>query len=555
MPPPVEISQWLQKQYPKPRVDPEWLEGCYNWITESHQLDPATQLEEIIGHVNTQLLSSDFTDSMLRGTGLSPNVNALKKCTMKGLQILLELVSLTEIAHSAFNLMNVRQTRIDREDLAGLGAGDEAGDADEDEGPVPKFPRGMLKMQLTDGQTILNAIEYRRIPELELGVTPLGCKILVNNINIRNGIALLEPKNTTVLGYKTDDREAEQDANFLASLKRRLDIRDDEPPANGAAHPPPGPPPAPAPQAPPQQIPQPVPQPPRQPLPQAPPPQRAVRSPLREMTPPLDPGPSRVSHIDDEEQPRRRKVPARRSPSPPIPAPTASGSRPTHSRFFHASTSSESTLRGDSADLADKLRLSPHREEPTLVNNSQESAAEWQVAGSSKAAVAASSSTIPQQQTNVNRNDDEEIPTDQSSDIDYDAFDVGGGQSFYAEVDRAEQEALSQLASQASQQNEPQAPRTAPLTQAESIVFIGMSQRPPGTAPPRRGRNPNSHRDRDGGITATQRARIDLGIIDIADEEDGEKENVPVQSRHVRRRVEAPTTQRARDDDVIEISD
>lgn len=144
---------------------------------ESHQLDPTTQMQEIIGHVNTQLLLSDFSDSMLRGTGLTPNVNALKKCNMKGPRVLLELVSLTEIAHSAFNLMNIRQARIDREDLAGLAGNDEDGNIDEDEGPVPKYPRGMLKMQLSDGYTVLNAIEFRRLPELELGATPLGCKV------------------------------------------------------------------------------------------------------------------------------------------------------------------------------------------------------------------------------------------------------------------------------------------------------------------------------------------------------------------------------------------
>lgn len=174
------------------------------------------------------------------------------------------------------------------------------------------------------------------------------------------------------------------------------------------------------------------------------------------------------------------------------------------------------------------------------------------------APAASSSSSAPaQQQTTGEVNEDEEIPTDHSSDIDYDAFDVGGGQSFYAEIDRVEQAALSQLASQESQQqqNQQQPARTAPLTQAESIVFIGMSQRPPGTAPPRRTRNPNSHRVRNPDITVTQQNRIDLGIIDIDDEEDGEKENVPVQSRHVRRRVDGPATQRAQDDDVIEISD
>lgn len=119
---------------------------------------------------------------MTEKSGLSRNVNQLKKTTVFGPPILLEIISLTEIAHSAFSLMNVRQTRIDREDLAGLAGGDEEGNGDdEDEGPVPKYPRGMLKMELSDGFITLPAIEYRRIPELELGVTPLGCKVQLIN--------------------------------------------------------------------------------------------------------------------------------------------------------------------------------------------------------------------------------------------------------------------------------------------------------------------------------------------------------------------------------------
>lgn len=65
---------------------------------------------------------------------------------------------------------------MDRSDLAGLAReGDE--DAEEDEGPVPKYPRGMLRLELSDGFTTVEAVEYRSIPQLELGVTPLGYKV------------------------------------------------------------------------------------------------------------------------------------------------------------------------------------------------------------------------------------------------------------------------------------------------------------------------------------------------------------------------------------------
>ena len=85
---------------------------------------------------------------------------------------------MTDIGHSAFALQNVRQARIERADLAGLaGEEDENQDEGEETGSVPKYPRSMLRFQLSDGATVLEAIEYRKIPELELGVTPLGYKV------------------------------------------------------------------------------------------------------------------------------------------------------------------------------------------------------------------------------------------------------------------------------------------------------------------------------------------------------------------------------------------
>ena len=115
---------------------------------------------------------------MLPGTGLPRNVAELNNTKLQGLPILVEIVSMTEIGHSAFSLQNVRQARIEKADLAGLaGEEDENQEDGEEAGPVPKYPRSMLRFQLSDGATVLEAIEYRKIPELELGVTPLGYKV------------------------------------------------------------------------------------------------------------------------------------------------------------------------------------------------------------------------------------------------------------------------------------------------------------------------------------------------------------------------------------------
>jgi RecQ-mediated genome instability protein 1 len=127
---------------------------------------------------------------MLPGTGLPANIGELNDVRLSGgaAAVLVEIVSITEIGSSAFNLMSVVNAREERErGVVSIGsnpdgAQDAAGavrqDYDEDdEGPIQRYPRGMLRFELSDGTTTLNAIEYRSIPQLELGITPLGYKV------------------------------------------------------------------------------------------------------------------------------------------------------------------------------------------------------------------------------------------------------------------------------------------------------------------------------------------------------------------------------------------
>lgn len=53
---------------------------------------------------------------------------------------------------------------------------DENGDL-EDEGKLPVYPRGMLKMEVTDGERCLKAMEYKRLDGIKLAETPLGAKV------------------------------------------------------------------------------------------------------------------------------------------------------------------------------------------------------------------------------------------------------------------------------------------------------------------------------------------------------------------------------------------
>jgi RecQ-mediated genome instability protein 1 len=156
----------------------EWLEACYNWVVDERNLNPANHLEQIIQEIEIQLLESDLRDSMIHGTGIPRNFadGNTQSSILNGPPILVQIESITDIGISAYELNKVRETREER-----LAAGEqEEGEGDievEGEGPVPKYPRSMLRFEISDGVTTIKAMEYRSIPELSLEETQLGCKV------------------------------------------------------------------------------------------------------------------------------------------------------------------------------------------------------------------------------------------------------------------------------------------------------------------------------------------------------------------------------------------
>ncbi|TFY83218.1 hypothetical protein EWM64_g788 [Hericium alpestre] len=362
---PAQVVQWLRRSYPKPTVDPhmlrqEWLDACFNWILEEYQLQPPNDVDEIIKHVDAQLLQSNLVDSMVHGTGLPANIPKDRNSTLTGPPVLVEITALTDIGVSAFSLQNTRQTRIDRADLAGLAEED----GGEDDGPVPRYPRGMLRFEISDGATTLAAIEYRKIPELELGETPLGYKLLLKNVPIKRGIAFLEPKNIELKGYLNEDRDARRDKDFVRSLRVRMlgpnavqDDSDDEQP------PPPQNEPALA--QPPRAQPPPA-QPPQPPQPPAParvngraPPSTGPRSPLRQLSRSPSPGPSR----HDDDGPRRRRIPA--PPAQTIGPTRVQRTTLVQSSYFRTNGTGASSVASTSTVVGQRL-FSPTRTVPTM---------------------------------------------------------------------------------------------------------------------------------------------------------------------------------------------
>ena len=155
----------------------EWLNDCCEWLIGNQHIDPLTSFPEFTDQVKGQLLESDLRDSMMHGTGLDVHVDKFTG-NLKGPPILVQIIAITDTGVSAYQLEQVRAAR-EEHMLSGVDKeGDEDGDVDiEGEGPMPKYPRGSLRLRLSDGVTKLEAMEYRPLPQISLGPTPLGYKV------------------------------------------------------------------------------------------------------------------------------------------------------------------------------------------------------------------------------------------------------------------------------------------------------------------------------------------------------------------------------------------
>lgn len=293
-----QVTQWIKTTYPKPDIDNEWLEQCLNYVHGELNIppNPFQPLREALEH---QILSSELADSTVPGTGLPRNVSRMNDVVIDGPHILVQIVALTEIGSSAFQLLQVHKAREEFE-MGGIVGLD--GEEDEVDGArgKPKYPRNMLRFKLSDGYIEADAIEYRSLPGLELGETPLGYKMLLKNPMIRAGILWLEPGNVSLLGGMVEDREADQDSIFLAGLRKGLGWGSSDKTFTATdtyfhSLPPPA-----------LQV----------------PPHRE-RTPFMEISPP--PSPPLDPHEDDVEAPRRRKIPVP-APSPPSATVTSSTS-------------------------------------------------------------------------------------------------------------------------------------------------------------------------------------------------------------------------------------
>ncbi|KAJ3780984.1 hypothetical protein GGU10DRAFT_278392 [Lentinula aff. detonsa] len=493
--PPEAIIKWLKQHYPRPHIHPEWLQACYDWIIGERRLNPDTDMPRIIEEVEAQLLESDLRDSMVHGTGIPQEIANFNSAHSKltGPPILVQIEAITDVGVSAYSLNKTRLIREERRD-AGEEQEGEADDEVEGEGPIPNYTRSMLRLELSDGSTTLRAAEYRPIPELILGGTPLGFKLQIQNAEIRRGIVLLQPQNIAIKGHIVSDREVNQETEFAHSLRRRLGCVDRNMPKCSSY----------APKT--IRLPEPV--------------VLNGRAPLREISAP--PSPTLLggahSHSDDEDQPRRRRIP---NASPSTTSTGSSAPRTTTVVSSSLFNNTVSDKRGPNYVEAIRraLPLSPAVREPTMIESDDEDEnMTWETRNRpikpmpARARANASFSKNPSSPSGKGK----EKATE--SDYDDDLFEQLPP-SFYDEIDKVELAAGM---------------KSLTTSSAISVAATGSS---------------SISIDRSASFSV-----VPSEVITIEDEDEDDKENVPTPSRHVRPRRGGSLINIA-PDDILELFD
>ena len=204
--------------------------------------------------VTGRIVDSKFSEVAVPGTGLSPRIyRGMVYMEIDG-PVVLELVHLTEVGVSAFELDKIREEH-DKASQASLMSLAERGllptsrNRANIQATLPPYPRKCLKLILSDGTTELPALECEPLP-LELGETQIGLKVscLVNsaapwhvhsylmprqclllplqmrleNIPIRAGVAYLRRENVHILGGVVESSEEGYFGRLYSEFRMRM---------------------------------------------------------------------------------------------------------------------------------------------------------------------------------------------------------------------------------------------------------------------------------------------------------------------------------------------
>ncbi|XP_064629217.1 recQ-mediated genome instability protein 1-like [Lineus longissimus] len=184
------VSSWLRSQHIC--VAQDWIEAAMNWLQEENLGEPIS-LERLKQLVYEQWLLGDLA---VIGTPCLPEgLNGAEKVVLNG-YFSLQINSIKDASVSHYSqLQKLKGTENENEMVS----------AAEPSQPFwePKASR-MLKLQLTDGSQVVEAMEHKPILALRT-TTPPGTKIVLKGpILSRIGVLLLSTANIRVLGGGVD---------------------------------------------------------------------------------------------------------------------------------------------------------------------------------------------------------------------------------------------------------------------------------------------------------------------------------------------------------------
>ncbi|KAJ3537670.1 hypothetical protein NMY22_g5499 [Coprinellus aureogranulatus] len=172
------------------------------------------------------ILQASFRDIAIEGTGLSTLIDAPTgfQGEIQG-PVVLELVHLTDVGVSAFDLEAVRQRRqrIEFEDTVSRIRAMIGRRGLPEDRPLPQYPRRRLKLFLSDGFRELEAVECELLAGLALGQTCMGTKLRLTNFSIVDGIARLYAENVEILGGKVERAERQHSVRLFEEMASRME--------------------------------------------------------------------------------------------------------------------------------------------------------------------------------------------------------------------------------------------------------------------------------------------------------------------------------------------
>ncbi|KAJ3545100.1 hypothetical protein NMY22_g2565 [Coprinellus aureogranulatus] len=207
------IVRHVQSVYPSPQISLEWLRKTSLNIVEAHECRFSFDSQAFVQEVSAAIGRSSLASITEPGT-------------------VLELVHLTDIGVSALTLEGVRQEREHRiylDRVAHTSTSEQAKtlrDLDWLRPRLTPYPRKCLKMFLSDGSVEIQAIETERLCGIELGTTPMGTKVRLDNVPIIAGVAYLRNENVEIVGGSVARLQTLHNLRLYEELQKRMDEDD-----------------------------------------------------------------------------------------------------------------------------------------------------------------------------------------------------------------------------------------------------------------------------------------------------------------------------------------